>query len=140
MQVVKWMGIGLLGGFLGLQNVVAADQSKPEPAATANASDSSSADNTTKNSRDRENATLTSGDQGHSKADRDTTAQIRRALMKNHELSMTAKNVKIITVNGKVTLRGPVKTDQERKVIDQLAHQQGVSSVDNELEVKTANK
>src|ERR1041385_8893131 len=65
-------------------------------------------DNTAVNARDRDDNTLTPGDQGTSEADREVTRNIRRALMKNDQLSTTAKNIKIITVNGKVTLRGPV--------------------------------
>ena len=54
-------------------------------------------------------------------ADLKITQAIRQALMKDGELSMTAKNIKIITANGQVTLRGPVKTAQEKAKIDQLA-------------------
>jgi osmotically-inducible protein OsmY len=57
--------------------------------------------------------------------------------MGDRNLSFTAKNVKVITVGTKVTLRGPVKSDQERAAIETLAKQTtGVSKVDNQLEVK----
>ena len=57
--------------------------------------------------------------------------------MKDGSLSFTAKNVKIITINGKVTLRGPVKTDQERAAIEAAAKQvAGATQVDNQIEVK----
>ena len=70
------------------------------------------ADNSGKNVRDRNDATLTSGDQGTSPADRATTTRIRQNLVSGpNDYSTTAKNIKIITVNGKVTLRGPVKTE-----------------------------
>jgi osmotically-inducible protein OsmY len=137
MQLVKWIGVGLVAGFLG-STVSAAEASKPvsEPSGASSAN----ADNTAKNTRDRENATLTPDDQGKSKSDLETTRNIRRALMKSDALSMTAKNIKIITVDGKVTLRGPVKTQQERDLINQIAQQQGVSSLDNQLEVKQAKQ
>jgi hyperosmotically inducible protein len=137
MQMVKWVGVGLMAGFLG-SAVLGADASKPvsEPSGTSSAN----ADNTGKNTRDRENATLTPGDQGKSKSDLEMTRNIRRALVKNHDLSVTAKNIKIITVDGKVTLRGPVKTQQERDLINQIVQQERPSSLDNQLEVKQAKQ
>ena len=137
MQVVKWISVSVLCGLLGVSGW-AADQSKP--ISESSGASSTNADNTTKNTRDREDATLTPGDQGKSKSDLETTRNIRRALMKNHDLSTTAKNIKIITIDGKVTLRGPVKTQQERDLINQIAEQEGVSSLDNQLEVKQAKQ
>jgi len=53
---------------------------------------------------------------------------------------MTAKNIKIITANGHVTLRGPVKTAQEKAKIDQLAKSAaGGAQIDNQLDVKGSN-
>ena len=82
-------------------------------------------DNTATNERDRSGETKTSGDQSNSSADLKTTQAIRQALMKDGELSTTAKNIKVITANGHVTLRGPVKTAQEKARIDQLARSAG---------------
>jgi len=99
--------------------------------------DGSDVDNTRRNVRDRDGATLLPGDQGNSETDRTMTQQIRKALMKDRDLSTTAKNVKIITVNGNVTLRGVVKTDQEKTDIVAKAKQvAGVTQVNNQLEVK----
>jgi hyperosmotically inducible protein len=96
---------------------------------------SKDATNTKINDRDRHGA-LTPMDQGGG-ADRDITAAIRRAVVGDKALSFTAKNVKIITVGGKVTLRGPVKSDEEKSAIEAKAKAaNGVSSVDNQLEVK----
>src|SRR5690349_9388405 len=83
--------------------------------------DKSKANNTAINERDRSNETKTSGDQSNTSADLKITQAIRRALMKDNELSTTAKNVKIITSNGQVTLRGPVKNAQEKTKISELA-------------------
>jgi len=75
-------------------------------------------------------------DQGESEADRTITQQIRQAVMKDGSLSFTAKNVKIITINRKVTLRGAVKSDAERASIEAAARKiAGVTSVENDLEV-----
>jgi len=94
-------------------------------------------DNTGVNKRDRDDNTLTPGDQGTSEADREITRNIRRAIEKNDQLSTTAKNIKIITVNGKVTLRGPVNSEQEQQAITAAAQSvAGVGSFDNQLEVK----
>ena len=97
-------------------------------------------DNTAMNQRDRSGETQTSGDQSNSSADLKTTQAIRQALMKDPELSATAKNIKIITNNGQVTLRGPVKNAQEKAKIDQLARSAaGGSKIDDQLDVKGSN-
>jgi hyperosmotically inducible periplasmic protein len=94
-------------------------------------------DNTATNERDRSGETQTSGDQSNSSADLKTTQAIRQALMKDSELSTTAKNIKVITANGQVTLRGPVKTTQEKAKISQLAKSAaGGAQIDNQLAVK----
>jgi hypothetical protein len=93
------------------------------------------ATNTKINERDRHGA-LTPMDQGGSAAERNITAAIRKGVVGDKSLSFTAKNVKIITTGTKVTLRGPVKTDEERSVIENRAKQTpGVTEVDNQLEV-----
>jgi hyperosmotically inducible periplasmic protein len=97
-------------------------------------------DNTAINERDRSGDSKTSGDQSNSSADLKITQAIRQALMKDGELSMTAKNIKVITANGHVTLRGPVKTAQEKAKIDQLAKSAaGDAQIDNQLDVKGSN-
>jgi len=96
-----------------------------------------SLDSTKVNERDRRDSTLTPMDQGNSASETKITAAIRRGIMGDKNLSFAAKNVKIITVGTKVTLRGQVVTEQEKAAIDALAKQTaGVSEVDNQLEVK----
>ena len=100
----------------------------------------SDADNSAKNERDRDQKTLTPGDQSGTPEDRKLTQSIRQAVMKDKSLTMTAKNVKIITAQGKVTLRGPVNSAEEKTKINDLAKAAaGQVPVDNQLEVK-ANK
>ena len=97
-------------------------------------------DNTATNERDRSGETKTSGDQSNSSTDLKTTQAIRQALMKDGELSTTAKNIKVITANGHITLRGPVKSAQEKAKIDQLARSAaGGAQIDNQLDVKGSN-
>ena len=106
---------------------------------SAIAQDTPDADNTGKNERDRSGETQTSGDQSNSKDDVNTTAAIRRAVVKDDSLSAMAKNVKIITANGTVTLRGPVKDDAEKAKIAELAQSAaGNAKIDNQLEVKAS--
>jgi hyperosmotically inducible protein len=104
------------------------------------ADDKTKPDNTAMNERDRSGETQTSGDQSNSSADLKITQAIRQALMKDSELSTTAKNVKIITDNGQVTLRGPVKNAQEKAKIDQLARSAaGGAKIDDQLDIKGSN-
>ncbi|AUX41633.1 hypothetical protein SOCE26_030540 [Sorangium cellulosum] len=107
-----------------------------EVAARANSPTPTPADNTDKNDRDRDPAALTPGDQGENEADRTITQKIRQAVVAKDELSMNAKNVKIITNGQVVTLRGPVKSDKEKADIAAIAQGiAGVKRVDNQLEV-----
>jgi hyperosmotically inducible periplasmic protein len=92
-------------------------------------------DNTGRNVRDRGD-TRTAGDQSETEADRTVTQKIRQAVVADDSLSMTAQNVKIITVNGAVTLRGPVKSETEKQKIAAMAQQvAGAGKVQNHLEV-----
>ena len=119
-------GIILALGFLSVVSLAAlAGDEKAKP------------DNTAINERDRSGETKTSGNQSNSSADLKTTQAIRQALMKDGELSPSAKNIKVITANGRATLRGPVKNAQEKAKIDQLAKSAaGGAQIDNQLDVK----
>ena len=104
--------------------------------ATTGAAAEHAPDNSGRNARDRGDGTLTSGDQSETEGDRTLTQKIRQAVVADDSLSTTAKNAKIITVSGVVTLRGPVKTEQERTTIVALASKfAGAGKVHNELEV-----
>ena len=93
-------------------------------------------DNTGRNVQDRNEATKTPGDQSENEADRTITQNIRKAITADDSLSTNAKNVKIITNDGTVTLRGPVKSEKEKADIEAKAKQvAGVRNVDNQLEV-----
>lgn len=95
------------------------------------------ADNSRVNKRDRNSANLTPMDQGSSASDRAITQQIRKDLMSDKSLSFTAKNVKVITIDGKVTLRGTVKTEAERTAIEAAARRAtgDGARVDSQLEI-----
>jgi hyperosmotically inducible protein len=94
-------------------------------------------DNTGMNVTDRNPGALTAGEQSNSKADIALTSKIRRAVMKDDALSTAAHNVKIISVNGVVTLRGPVNNEQEKTAIGSKAEAiAGANKVENQLQVK----
>ncbi len=106
-----------------------------EPYFTTNVT--TQADNTARNVRDRDERAVTPLDQGNSKADVATTAQIRKEIIAGKDMSVNAKNVKIITNQGRVTLRGPVNTAEEKRIIGEIANRIAQSeNVDNQLDVK----
>jgi len=95
-------------------------------------------DNSGVNVRDRANDAMTAGEQSDSKGDLDLTARIRQSIVKDDSLSMMAHNVKIISVNGAVTLRGPVKSEQEKTTVASKAQAiAGADHVNDQLEVAT---
>ena len=101
-----------------------------------NATAGTAPDNTDINDRDRDGGTLTPEDQGNNASDLATTQRVRQAIMDADALTTGEKNVKIITVNGAVTLRGPVESEASKTKIAALAKDAvGVQSVDNQLEV-----
>ena len=92
-------------------------------------------DNTGVNVREREQSAKTPFDQNENKKDIDVTANIRKRVV-DTTLSTDAHNVKIITQDGRVTLRGPVKSADEKKQIDTIAEGvAGAGKVDSQLEV-----
>jgi osmotically-inducible protein OsmY len=124
---MKTLSLSILTLFVLAFSAMAQDNSSP------------AADNSARNERDRSGETKTSGDQSNSSMDTQTTAAIRRAIMHDNSLSMTAKNVKIITENGMVTLRGPVMTEAEKTKIVELAKTHaGTAKIEDQLEVKAS--
>jgi len=96
---------------------------------------SSEADNTGRNVRDRDEANLTPLDQSNSAPDLALTQAIRQGITSDDAMSIQARNVKVITQNGVVTLRGPVKTKQEKTTIEALAKDAGALRIENQLEI-----
>lgn len=102
------------------------------PAATTKRVDRT---NTGVNLRDRDSTAKTPLDQNENKADITITAAIRKRVVAT-KMSINAQNVKIITQDGRVTLRGPVKTEQEKRTIEEIARDvAGANKVDSQLEV-----
>ena len=81
-------------------------------------------------------STPTATDQQENDADRNIRQQIRQAVTKDDSLSVSAQNVKIITQDGKVTLRGSVKNDSEKqKIVEKAKQVAGVKNVENLITV-----
>jgi hyperosmotically inducible periplasmic protein len=123
---------------LSLTLVACDRQDKPSNAPTSGQDYNN--DNTGKNIRDRDSMAKTSGNQSESEADRTITQKIRQAVMADDSLSTNAKNIKIITIKGVVTLRGPVANAQEKDAIARKVNGvHGVVEIDNQLEVTRNN-
>jgi osmotically-inducible protein OsmY len=94
-------------------------------------------DNSGVNRRDRAPGATTADQQSNAKSDVELAREIRRAVVKDSSLSTLAHNVKIVSVNGSVILRGPVNTEEEKTVIASKAQAiAGADKVVNQLEVK----
>jgi osmotically-inducible protein OsmY len=79
----------------------------------------------------------TADNQTNASADRLTTAKVRKAIMADKSLSTFAHNIKIITTNGQVTLKGPVKSDDEKqRIASDIADMVPADSLTNQLTVK----
>jgi osmotically-inducible protein OsmY len=95
------------------------------------------ADNTKVNKRDRSKAEPTADQAKDNASDRELMQNIRKALMDDKSLSTSAHNVKVIAEHGKVTLKGPVQSEEEKQAVEQKAADvAGAGNVTNELTVK----
>ncbi|MGA8312138.1 MAG: BON domain-containing protein [Terriglobales bacterium] len=94
------------------------------------------ADNTTVNQRDRNTSEPTADRQKENPSDRQLAQQIRKALIKDKSLSTYAHNVKVIAQNGMVTLKGPVKSEEEKQAVETKAAQiAGSDKVTSEIQI-----
>jgi len=96
-------------------------------------------DNTKTNQRDKQPTAPTAAQQKDNAGDRELTQRIRQSITQDKSLSTYARNIKIVTQNGMVTLRGPVRSEDEKKAIDAKANEiAGNTHVKNELEIAPA--
>ena len=99
------------------------------------------ADNTKMNKREGTAKPLTAEQQMENKSDLELTRKIRKSLSDDKSLSTYAKNVKIISRNGKVTLKGPVNSEEEKSKIDGFAKAAaGEANISNEIEIVKKSK
>jgi hyperosmotically inducible periplasmic protein len=133
-NVFQTAGRGLLFASLVLGTCTLALAQDSEQAAPP------AADNTKVNQRDRDTTEPTADQQKNTHSDRDITQQIRQAITKDKSLSTYAHNVKIITQNGQVTLKGPVRSEDEKRAVESKAAEvAGESNVTSQLDVKAKN-
>jgi hyperosmotically inducible protein len=93
-------------------------------------------DHTKVNARDRKPSQVTADQQKNNAADLETTKAIRKALMADKSLSTYAHNVKIVTRDGKVTLKGPVRSDNEKQIVEaKAADVAGAANITNQVSV-----
>lgn len=131
MKIYQITMIGLLGSALLLPvSATAFSPQTPQP------------DNTAVNKRDQKPGAKTADQQKMNAADQELTAKIRRAVMADKTLSMNGHNVKIVSGDGKVTLKGPVDSAAEAKsILDKATEIVGsASKVTNEMSVIPAKK
>ena len=97
-------------------------------------------DNTKINQRDRASHEVTADQQKNNKTDTEITRRIRQDLMKDKDLSTYAHNIKIITIDGKVTLKGPVNSkEEESKILAYARTVAGDENVTDQIDVTTKN-
>jgi hyperosmotically inducible periplasmic protein len=122
------IALGLLLG-AGAGNAVAQQEKAP------------AADNTKTNQRDRDKAAVTADQAKNNLTDREIMQKIRKAVMDDKSLSTYAHNAKIVSQKGKVTLKGPVRSDEEKQTLERLANDvAGAGNVTNQLTVKPEKK
>lgn len=94
-------------------------------------------DNTKTNQRDRSQNEPTADQQKENQPDRELAAKVRQALVKDKSLSTYAHNVKVIVQDGNVTLKGPVRSEQEKRAVEEKAAEAagGADKIQSELEV-----
>jgi len=118
----KWIRTALAAGILAIGGISLGQSQQP------------AADNTKANKTDKG---TTAGQAKNNESDRTTMQKIREAVMADKSLSTYAHNVKIISENGKVTLKGPVRSEDEKKSIEQKATDvAGAGNVTNDLTIK----
>jgi len=117
----------LFGCLVSVGSMVASAQDSSQQAAP---------DNTKVNQQDRDKSQPTADQQKDNRSDRDIAQQIRQSVVKDKSLSTYAHNVKIISQNGMVTLKGPVRSDDEKRAIEtKAADIAGPDKVTSELQV-----
>ena len=141
--LIKLVGVTLV---LGSVTAMAADGAHSMSSSAMHSASSSAmkgaatknADNTDLNDRDKSGETMTPQKQSNSGSDIDVLAAVRSTIVDDSNLSMAAHNVKIMVVKGVVTLRGPVKSANEKARVEELTRKvAGVVSIDNRLDIDT---
>lgn len=127
----SFISIGAFVLALGLNPAVQAQNAPNRPAQP---------DNTRVNQRDRQPGEVTADQQKEKVNDRDLAQKVRRAIEQDKSLSTYAHNVKVVVQNGTVTLKGPVRSEDERHAIQaKVAEIAGTGNVKDEMSVKSGS-
>jgi hyperosmotically inducible protein len=106
---------------------------------SAMAQNSPQPDNTKTNKQDRATGAVTADQQKDNRSDRELTQQIRKAVTADKSLSTYAHNIKVVAQSGTVTLKGPVRSEEEKKAIVEKAEEvAGAGKVTDQLSIKPA--
>jgi hyperosmotically inducible periplasmic protein len=99
-------------------------------------------DNTKTNQRDRNKNEPTAGQQKENEGDRELARKIRRSVVNDKTLSTDAHNIKIIAQDGVVTLKGPVRSEEEKRAVESKAAEAagGADHIKSEIEVKGSSR
>lgn len=140
-----WEGNILMKRMLGVLAVTVlgmslsfAQSTTSQPASSSTADTGATApDNTKVNKRDRNKAEPTADQQKENKSDRELARDVRRSLVKDKTLSSYAHNIKVVAQDGKVTLKGPVRSAEEKQAIETKAAEVagGADKVNSEIEI-----
>jgi osmotically-inducible protein OsmY len=123
---IRTRGIPIVGSLFFLTSTLAF---------SAQATDNAQAPDNTGNNKQQ---MTTADQQSNTAADREITQKIRKYLVADKSLSTYAHNVKIITRDGMVTLKGPVKSeDEKQKVVTTAAQVVDPGKIDDRLTVKS---
>ena len=96
-------------------------------------------DNTKANQRDRAKGAATADQQKENASDREITQKIRQSVMDDKSLSTYAHNVKVIAQDGQVTLKGPVRSENEKKTVEAKAVEvAGAGHVSNQITIASS--
>jgi len=115
-----------VGALLAMgSSMYAADDTKP-----------AKADNTKVNKQDRQEGAMTADQQKMNASDRELAQKVRKAIVADKSLSTYAHNVKVIAKDGTVTLKGPVRSAEEKSAVEAKATEAaGAGKVTNELTI-----
>jgi hyperosmotically inducible periplasmic protein len=99
-------------------------------------------DNTKTNERDRSKSEPTADQQKENNGDRELARKIRQSVVSDKSLSTDAHNIKIIAQDGTVTLKGPVRSEEEKRSVEEKAADAagGSDHVRSEIEVKPSSR
>jgi osmotically-inducible protein OsmY len=138
---LSWL-FSLVVLLLGTSGLALAQQDAAPTQQPDDKSATAAPDNTAKNQRDRNASEPTADQQKENETDRELARQIRRALVKDKSLSTYGHNIKVISQNGVVTLKGPVSSDEEKRAIESKAAEVagGSEKIKSEIEVSWTDK